>query len=166
MWELGVPILHSWKSRYNFWFFKTLTRAVPLYLWWIGSGTSLWIPKSTAVQVPYIKWLRTMYTVGLLYLQIPNCGWKILFLICDWWNLWMQNPGIWMSDYIFIFNNLQSVSGLMQFKPMLHIVTKCPPKACKKLPATSSAWGSDWLCLQPKQHRIPPKGILEDLVEL
>lgn len=37
--------------------------------------------KSADVKVPYIEWHRTMHTVGLLHLQIPNCESKLHFLI-------------------------------------------------------------------------------------
>lgn len=41
--------------------------------------------KSADVKVPYIEWHRTMHTVGLLHLQIPNCESKLHFLIVVHW---------------------------------------------------------------------------------
>lgn len=51
---------------------------------------------------PYIKWCRTMDTVSPSHMRIPNHGSKLLFSICSWLYLRMQNSGIWRVDCIFI----------------------------------------------------------------
>ena len=113
-WELGAFTPYTVKiSVNNFWLLKILT-TVSLQHWF---QDILQIPKSVDTQVPYLKWYRTMPTVGLLQLPTPNCGLKMVYLIIHWLNLWMQNPWTWRTT-VFSRKNLP-ISGLMQFKPML-----------------------------------------------
>lgn len=69
-------------------------------------------------QVPYIKWRRTLHTVGLPHPWIPNRRLKILFLTRGRMNPQKQNPGIQSANCIFIEENLR-ISGPAQFKPVL-----------------------------------------------
>lgn len=56
-----------------------------------------WIPKFADVQVSYIKWGRTMHTVGPSHQWIPKLGSKIPFAIHSWLNLQLWNPEIWRA---------------------------------------------------------------------
>lgn len=53
-------------------------------------------------QGPYTKWHKTMLTVRLPHLRIPNHRSKTLFSIWDGLNLVMQTPGIWRFNCISI----------------------------------------------------------------
>ena len=74
------------------------------YLQGIGSSTYTprQISKSADVQVPYMKWSRTMNTMSPPHLQIPIRGQKILFLIHGYLNPGMQIPGVWGDDCRFV----------------------------------------------------------------
>lgn len=91
---LGYWPLSSRKIRVKFWFPQN--SVIPWYLWWPGSP---WTPKSTDAQVLYIKWCRTMRTVGFPHPRIPNHRSKIVLLMSGWLNQRMGNPRIWKADY-------------------------------------------------------------------
>lgn len=93
----GTDSLYSWRFVYDFWLPENWV--VLRCPWRTRPGTLLWIPKSTDAQILYIKWLRTVHTVG------PP-------------HLWMRNPGIWRPNCISIEKN-PCISGPMLFKPLL-----------------------------------------------
>ena len=69
-------------------------------------------------QVPSIKQLRIVHTVGPMYPWIPKLGWKRLFLVRSWLNLWMRNLGMQRANCVFTEKTNLCISGPRQFKPV------------------------------------------------
>lgn len=68
-----------------------------------------------------------MHTVSPQHPPTPNPGSKIMFLMHDWLNLWVQNPKLWRANCIFIKKN-SHISGPAQFTHVLqgsHVLTFC-----------------------------------------
>lgn len=104
--RLVVPFLHTVKNP-RVTCDSPETSAVPqnLHRGWFQDPLQL--PNSVNVQVPYIKWCKTMHTVSPWLLRIYKYRWKILFSICNWLNPQIRNRGIQRAGYLFIEKNLR-----------------------------------------------------------